>query len=136
MKNLRPAFIFAGAALATLCSCADLGKFVWVTEYRAPTTSADAQGVIAEGDLIQIRVFGQDSLATRARVRSDGHISMPLLNEVVAAGFTPAVLAQQLETRLKEFYKLPVVTISLEETKPLSIPVAGEVVRPGVMAPR
>ncbi len=43
------------------------------------------------------------------------------------------MLGQQLETRLKEFLKLPVVTVSVEESRPLSVLVAGEVAKPGAV---
>jgi protein involved in polysaccharide export with SLBB domain len=43
------------------------------------------------------------------------------------------VLAQQLETRLKEFIKLPVVSVAVDEVRPLIVPVAGEVGRPGIV---
>ena len=65
-------------------------------------------------------------------MRVDGKISLPFLNDVAAAGYTPVVLSKQLEGRLKDFINNPIVTISLEEVRPLSISVLGEVPRPGI----
>ena len=89
--------------------------------------AADIPGyVIQPGDVLQIRVFNQPEMSTRARVRDDGKVSIPFLNDVVAAGFTPNALAQQRQTRLKEYIDAPVVTISLEEARPFSVSVLGE----------
>ena len=90
--------------------------------------------VIQPGDVLQIRVFNQPDMSAHARVRDDGKISIPFLNDVVAAGFTPNALAQQLQQRLKEFINSPVVTVSLEEARPFSVSVLGEVNKPGVYA--
>jgi polysaccharide export outer membrane protein len=51
---------------------------------------------------------------------------------VDAAGYPPGVLAQQLQTRFKDYVNLPVVTVSLEEPAPLHVSVVGEVARPGL----
>ena len=122
------------AALALGCAsalaCADLGKFVWVRDYPEVEQS-DKAYVLAPDDVIQVKVFNQPDISTKARIRQDGKISLPLLNDVDAAGYTPAVLGQQLETRLKDFIKLPAVTVSLEETRVAKIFVTGLVAKPG-----
>jgi polysaccharide export outer membrane protein len=66
-------------------------------------------------------------------VRSDGKVSLPMVNDVVAAGKTPSSLGAELQVRLKEYINTPVVTVSLEEMRPLLISVLGEVARPGVV---
>jgi polysaccharide biosynthesis/export protein len=127
MKALFPAL-----ALCGLLACADVGKFVWVQDYVPPP---DPQGfVLGPGDVVLVRMFGQEAFTTRARIRSDGRISLPLLNDVDAAGYTPASLGQQLDTRYKDFVKVPAVTVSVEDAQPLQLPVAGEVGKPGVVA--
>jgi polysaccharide export outer membrane protein len=83
--------------------------------------------------VVSVRVYGQDGMGTHARIRADGKISLPFLNDVEAAGYTPQALAQQLQTRLKDYVNVPVVTVSLEESKPLSISVLGLVGKQGVV---
>lgn len=122
--------------IALFCSflfaCHGVGKFVWVDDYTRPTQSEGF--LIGAGDVISVRVYNQDALTTsRARVRADGRVSLPLLNDVVAAGYSPVTLGQQLETRYKEFIKLPVVTVAVDEVQPLTIPVAGEVAKPSLV---
>ena len=113
-----------------LASCASTGRFVWVDELPASTTSLGY--VIAPGDTLNVRVFNQDAMSARAKVRADGQITLPFVNDVAAAGTTPGVLAQQLQTRLKDFINNPVVSVALEEARQLNVTVLGEVVKPGV----
>lgn len=117
------------AALLALAACAHRPASVWVDELPAPAASGAV--TIGPGDTLSVRVVNQDNLTTRARVREDGRISLPFLNDVQAAGYAPAVLAQQLQTRFKDFFTAPVVTVALEERPPLKISVVGEVARPG-----
>jgi polysaccharide export outer membrane protein len=122
---------FVGVSLS---GCASLGSYVWVDDYRDPQASAEiGPYLLAPGDVIQVRVFLQEGLSARARVRSDGKISLPFLNDVQAAGYEPVALAKQVAVRLKDFVNSPMVTISVEEPRQLQILVAGEVARPGVV---
>jgi len=126
-----------GSALFVLVlgACASGGSYVPVSAYQEPPPPPSTTGyVIQPGDVLQIRVFNQPDMSAHARVRDDGKISIPFLNDVVASGFTPNALAQQLQQRLKEFINSPVVTVSLEEARPFSVSVLGEVNKPGVYA--
>jgi len=118
------------ALLVVWTACATTGPFVWVNDYQEPPSSAGY--VIQPGDVLQIRVFNQPDMSGRAKVREDGKISVPFLNDVTAVGFAPNALAQQLQTRLKEYINAPVVTVSLEESRPFSVSIIGEVAKPGV----
>jgi polysaccharide export outer membrane protein len=109
----------------------DPGVFIAVDDFAAQVAT-DAEYVIRPGDVLNVRVFQQDNMSARARVRGDGKISLPFLNDVTAAGFSPVVLGAQLQTRLKDFINNPVVTVSLEEVRQLSVSVLGEVPRPGI----
>jgi polysaccharide export outer membrane protein len=82
--------------------------------------------------LISVRVFNQDQMSAKERVRPDGKVSLPFLNDVMAAGFSPRVLAAQLQTRLRDFINTPVVTVTVDERRGLPISVVGEVARPGL----
>ncbi len=89
--------------------------------------------VIAAGDVLQVRVFQQEAVSARVRVRADGKVSLPLVNDVLVAGKSPAVLAAELQVKLKDFINTPVVTVSLEEMRPVLVSVLGEVTRSGVV---
>jgi polysaccharide biosynthesis/export protein len=126
---MRGAFI----CVLVLAGCRhDTGVFTWVDDYADGAGVVTNEYVIHEGDVVNVRVFGQDNMSAKSRVRGDGKISMPFLNDVTAAGFTPVVLSAQLQTRLKDFINNPVVTISLEEVRAVNVSVLGEVLRPGI----
>ena len=118
--------------LAALCACsATVGKYVWVDDYPLSPRSTVKEYVISPGDLIAIRVYNQEGMSGRPRVRVDGKISLPFVNDVQAAGLTTAALADHIAKRLKDFVVNPVVTVSLEETRPFEVYVVGEVVKAG-----
>jgi polysaccharide export outer membrane protein len=132
--RLEFAAVATVATLATcVISCSGPGKYVWVEAFDdGGEWEPEKPYALSAGDLIEVRVFNQDHLATKARVRGDGKITMPLLNDVVAAGLTPVALAANLQARLKDFINAPLVTVSLEETRPSTVYVTGEVAKPGV----
>jgi len=80
-----------------------------------PQASGDAQFStryrIAPGDTIQIFVWRNPEVSTSVPVRPDGLLSAPLLEEVPAAGKTPAELARDLEAELSTYLRDPLVTV-------------------------
>lgn len=117
-----------------LLGCASSGTYVWVDDFHpAVEASSSYKGyVLGPGDVISVRVFNQEQMSAKERVRSDGKVSLPFLNDVVVAGYTPQVLSAQLQTRLKDFINTPVVTVTVEEPRGVPISVAGEVAKPGL----
>jgi polysaccharide biosynthesis/export protein len=118
-------------ACGFVCACANLGQYTWVNDYPEAPAPVEKEYIIRPGDTLQVRVFNQEGMSTKAKVRNDGKITMPFLNDVLAAGSTPNVFAKNLQEKLKEFIKVPVVTVSLEEARPISVSVLGEVARQG-----
>lgn len=120
--------------LGLFTACATTGSYVWVDDFRPvgePSVSS-ASYVIGPGDVLSVRVFNQDQMSGKERVRPDGKVSLPFLNDVDAAGLTPQVLGAQLQTRLKDFINAPVVTVAIEEPHGVPVSVAGEVPKPGL----
>jgi polysaccharide export outer membrane protein len=116
--------------VAASFACRHAGSYVWADDYAtAPQTPAYQ---IATGDLLSIRVLSHDELSGRVRVRSDGRISVPYLQDFDAAGLTPATLADRLQEALTKFVNHPFVNVSVDEAHPLTVSVTGEVTRPGV----
>ncbi len=128
------------SALAVLCAslCASGCRharsqgFSWVSDLpEAP--QGDAEYRIAPGDVIAVRVWQQDSMSNdRVRVRDDGKVSVPFLQDVDVAGSTPPELSSRLQAKLKAFVVNPVVTVTLLEQRPVRVSVVGEVAHPGV----
>ena len=80
-----------------------------------PQASGDAQFStryrIAPGDSVPIFVWRNPEVSTTVPVRPDGLLSAPLLEEVPAAGKTPAELARDLEAELSTYLRDPLVTV-------------------------
>jgi polysaccharide export outer membrane protein len=117
------------SALVSLLGCGS-GRYVWIDDVKSPR--AEGEYVIAQGDLVSVRVFNQESMSTRVRVRSDGKIAVPLVGDVDATGKTPAALSRELAGRFKEYVVSPMVTTTVEETQPTSVSVLGEVTHAGI----
>lgn len=122
--------LFAGFALAALSSCAHGGPYVWVQDL--PESPVADEFILETGDLLSVRVFNQENMSTRARVRSDGKLALPFLGDVSVRGKTPVAVSRELEAQLKVYVVSPVVTVTVEESLPTSISVLGEVARPGL----
>jgi polysaccharide export outer membrane protein len=89
--------------------------------------------IIGPGDVLQVSVWRSPELSTNVPVRPDGRISTPLVEDVVAAGQTPAQLGRAIETRLKKFVSDPIVTVIVSSfIGPYSqqIRIVGEAVTP------
>jgi polysaccharide biosynthesis/export protein len=115
-------------------ACAHEEHYVWVDDVPSSMVDTPAVYVIQPGDLLSIRVWNQDNMSTRVRVREDGKISVPFLNDVQAANKLSTVLAHEIEVGLKPYLNNPVVTVTIEEVRPLTVSVLGEVSKPGSFA--
>lgn len=116
--------------LALVAACSSVsGPYVWVSSYRDQPPSADQ--IIAVGDFVSVRVREDDKLTSRVRVRDDGKISLPLVDEVEVLGLTPTRVARRVEDRLKadHLFTTPHVSVTVEDSP--SISVLGAVLRPG-----
>ena len=130
--SARAARWLGACAAALLCACAPSGPFVSVEDFTKADPPETASYLIQDGDLIRIQVWNQDAMSTRARVRSDGQISVPFLKDVAVAGKTPAALGTELEKMLKDYVNNPVVYVVVEESRPATVSVIGEVTRAGI----
>lgn len=91
----------------------------------------EATYVLGPEDVIQVFVWKEPELSTKATVRPDGRIALPLAGELVAAGSTPRELEAEITERLKQYIDLPVVTVMVEAINSPKVSVLGEVRRPG-----
>jgi len=114
------------------CATVPEAPFVWVGDWREPGSASRGEYVIGVGDALNVLVWDQEKMSARVRVRSDGRVSLPFLDDVNVAGMTPVALARSLEDRLKQFIVTPQVTVVVEEAKPLSVSVLGQVQQPGL----
>jgi len=84
--------------------------------------------------MLHVSVWKEPDLTETLPVRPDGKISLPLLNDVVAAGLTPSQLADSISTKLKKYLADPRVTVIVTAMNSQRIYVLGEVTHTGTMA--
>lgn len=100
----------------------------------APTgqnSPIDPRYKIGAQDVLQIDVWKEPELTRSVPVRPDGKITLPLLNDVQAAGLTPMELAGVIRDGLKKYVNEPQVTVSVSAINSRRIYVTGEITRPG-----
>lgn len=95
------------------------------------TVSPSPNYVIGVGDVLRIAVWKEPDLTTDLPVRSDGMISLPLLNDVQAAGLTPTQLGALLNQKLKKYVATPNVAVLVIQTNSHRVYVLGEVLHSG-----
>ena len=82
-------------------------------------------------DVIEVRVFELDQLNRKVRVSGDGHIELPLVGRLRAAGLTSEEVAAAVATHLKDRYvQNPQVSIFIVEFNSQKISLLGAVQSP------
>ena len=89
--------------------------------------------VIGADDTLHISVWKEPDLTETLPVRPDGKISMPLLNDVTAAGLTPLQLKDTITEMLKKYIADPRVTVVVTGMNSRRVFVTGEVTHTGPM---
>jgi len=86
---------------------------------------------IGPEDMLQISVWKNEPMSRAVPVRPDGKISLPLLNDVQAAGLTALELREVLAKKLAEYMPSPEVSVIVSDVRSFKVSVIGEVARPG-----
>src|SRR5690348_2487801 len=97
----------------------------------AQTAENDPSYKIGAQDVLNISVWKEPDLTQTVHVRPDGKISMPLLNDVQAAGLTPTELRDHIAEALKKYVTDPVVTVIVTQINSERVYITGEVTHPG-----
>ena len=107
-------------------------KLLFKKEPQAEAIASGDQYVIGTEDVLYINVWREETLTRTILVRADGKVSMPLIDDVQAAGLTPLQLKQVITERLKQFIDNPNVSVVVTEANSFKVFVTGEVKTPGV----
>ena len=86
---------------------------------------------IGVSDVLAIDVWENAAVSRTVVVRPDGMISLPLLNDVRAAGLTPEQLRVELATQLHEYIPDAEVSVVVSAVNSMKVSVLGEVKNPG-----
>jgi polysaccharide export outer membrane protein len=99
-------------------------------EAMKPATDDPNYSIGAEDEL-NVNVWKEPDISRTVPVRPDGKISLPLLNDVQAAGLTPMQLGSEIKEKLKKFLSEPQVTVIVTKINSQRVFIVGEVMRAG-----
>jgi polysaccharide export outer membrane protein len=131
IKNM----LLAVVTVLMLVSCGQ--KQLRVKEYELPANVPNPAKPpeefyqIGAGDTLTISLWKEPGLSGAVKVRPDGYVTLPLVNEVQVIGMTPVQLRKQLEEKYKEFVSNPFVSVRVENIMSAEILVLGQVNKPG-----
>ena len=108
------------------------------SEVRSTARPADPRAAemaaafqIGPEDLLDISVWKNVELSRVVPVRPDGKVSLPLVNDIQAAGLTPSELRDQIAAKLAEYIPAPEVSVMVREVHSRKVAVVGAVKMPG-----
>jgi polysaccharide biosynthesis/export protein len=122
--------IAAGSSLL-LAACSSTGNFP-----AAPKQAADAPAArykIGPLDTLNVVVWRNPELSGQITVRPDGFMSSPLVDDMQAAGKSPAELSRDIEKALARLIREPVVSVvvtSFQGVYAEQVRIVGEATRP------
>ena len=87
--------------------------------------------VIGPEDVLAILFWRDKDMSVETSVRPDGMITVPLLNDVKAAGLTPEQLREQIEKAASQYVEDPSVTVAVRQINSRKVFVTGNVAKPG-----
>jgi polysaccharide biosynthesis/export protein len=100
----------------------------------APQSAADSDYKIGPQDVLRIDVWEEPRISrTAIPVRPDGKISLPLLNDIQAAGLTSMQLAGVIREGLTKYITSPQVTVTVTEINSRRVYCQGEFLKPGAL---
>jgi len=133
-------YILLGLSVAALPTCAQDPKKTESQSSASQSTGQTGDAVAANDtaykigpqDILRIDVWKEPEVSRSGLpVRPDGKVSLPLVNDVQAAGLSPLDLSKVITDGLKKFMNNPQVTVSVMEINSRRVYVTGEVSRPG-----
>lgn len=96
-----------------------------------PAKPPDQFYTIGPGDVLGINVWKEPTLSGPVKVRPDGYLTLPLINEVQVVGLTTSELRKVLEAKYKRFVATPFVTLRVEGIASNETFLVGRVNKPG-----
>lgn len=116
MRELISRLLLVLALAGVTAACGTTGPAPTLPEGAQPAAETDY--IIAAGAVLNVFVWQHPDLSTEVPVRPDGKISTPLVEDMVAAGKTPTVLARDMEEVLSRYIRQPTVNIIVRTASP------------------
>ena len=141
--RVRSVSIWAGVTLAALVVTTAVATAQVITQRPGvpagaesklkppPPPSVPPSYTIGPDDVLTVFVRDDKDMSGDYVVRPDGKIAIPLLNDIQAAGLTPAQLREAIATAAEQFVKTPTVTVIVKNILSRRVSITGAVNRPG-----
>jgi len=128
----------AGAALLAGCATAPrAGNTLPPASFVGNASEQVSESyVIGPSDEITVFVWRNAELGAHTQVRPDGRITTPLITDMIAAGKTPAQLAEDIRGALSQYVQDPLVSVMVDRpqgTFSQQIRVVGATERPAAI---
>jgi polysaccharide biosynthesis/export protein len=81
--------------------------------------------------VLEISVWKEPDLTTKATVRPDGKIGLPLLSDVQASGLATQQLREYLQVRFAQYVNDPLVSVIVTDPRSQMVHIIGSVKSPG-----
>ncbi|MBI3448549.1 MAG: polysaccharide biosynthesis/export family protein [Acidobacteria bacterium] len=133
-RILIPCLLLAAAYALADSAGAGAAKEAKMAASAPASVAVDPNGptyVIGIEDVIQITVWKNSDLSVIVPVRPDGRISVPLIDDVTAAGLHPLELKDELTRRWKAFLSAPEVSVIVKEVNSFKVYMVGQVSKQG-----
>ncbi|MGH9733367.1 MAG: polysaccharide biosynthesis/export family protein [Candidatus Acidiferrales bacterium] len=134
MRSVRLAGLMAVLSVAAVWGASGVARGQDPSSHAQPTqksATSNPNYVIGAQDVLNVDVWKEPELTREVPVRPDGKISLPLLNDVQAAGLTPTKLADEISEGLKKYITDPQVTVIVSAINSQRVYILGEVTRAG-----
>jgi polysaccharide export outer membrane protein len=134
------AVLFAGPPAAERPAASQTGRFItpkpvgeggFALPKRAGEGGCSAGYKIGPADILDVAIWNNAEMTRTVPVRPDGKISLPLLNDVQAAGLTPMELRDVLRRALTEYIPAATVSVLVKEIHSFKVTVVGRAKTPG-----
>lgn len=97
-----------------------------------PAVVAPSDYVIGPEDVLSVVFWRDTEMSGDVVVRPDGRISLPVLDEIDAAGLTPAELQQRILDEAGQYFEDPSATVVVKEIRSRKVYITGMVNKPGL----
>ena len=123
--------VLAALVMGTVgCASANVqGPYVWASALAAEPERQTYR--VQPGDMLSVQVYSNEAMSVKARVRSDGKFTVPLIGDIAVAGDAPDVIAANVQRELAngKIVLNPRVTVMVDED--VTVSVLGKVTRAG-----
>ena len=118
--------------LASVTGCAATPAVV-DEQWSIATSPPISEYVLRAGDIIALQLFYNPEINETVVIRPDGMISMQLIDEVKASGFSPSELDEIITAKFSEILEQPDVSVIVRQMSAQHVYVGGEVLQPGLI---